>query len=82
MLSGTLNIINDSGSNIGKSVQDVLKKKKGAKKMVDSEAVIDKLRQDENGSLELSVNPQQLRRQTAAVVNVDVLGTSGERQRT
>lgn len=52
------------------------------KKMADSEAVIDKLRQDENGSLELSVNPQQLRRQTAAVVNVDVLGTSGERQRT
>lgn len=50
--------------------------------MADSEAVIDKLRQDENGSLELSANPQQLRRQTATVVNVDVLGTSGERQRT
>lgn len=50
--------------------------------MWDSEAVIDKLRQDENRSLELSVNPQQFRRQTAAVVNVDVLGTNGERQRT
>lgn len=41
----------------------------------DSEAVVDKLRQDENGSLEPSVNLQQLRRQTSAVVNVDMLGT-------
>lgn len=51
-----------------------------AKKRVDSEAVVDKLRQDENGSLEPSVNHQQLKRQTAAVVNVDMLGTSKERQ--
>ena len=47
---------------------------------VDSEAVVDKLRQDENGSVEPSVNLQQLRRQTSAVVNVDMLGTSTERQ--
>lgn len=53
----------------------------GDKKIrVDSEAVVDKLRQDENGSLEPSVNLQQLRRQTAAVLNVDMLGTSKERQ--
>lgn len=45
---------------------------------VDSEALVDKLRQDENGSLEPSVNLQQLRRQTSAVVNVDMLGTSKE----
>lgn len=49
----------------------------GEKKKIraDSEAVVDKLRQDENGSLEPSVNLQQLRRQTSAVVNVDMLGT-------
>lgn len=53
----------------------------GDKKIgVDSRAVVDKQRQDENGSLELSVNLQQLRRQTAAVLNVDMLGTSKERQ--
>lgn len=53
----------------------------GDKKIrADSEAVVDKLRQDENGSLEPSVNLQQLRRQTAAVLNVDMLGTSKERQ--
>lgn len=46
----------------------------------DSEAEVDKLKQDENESLEPSVNLQQLRRQTSAVVNVDMLGTSKERQ--
>lgn len=50
------------------------------KNRVDSEAVVDKLRQDENGSLEPSVNLQQLRRQTSAAVNVDMLGTGKERQ--
>lgn len=39
-----------------------------------SETVVDTLRQDENRSLEPSVNPQQLRRQTAAVLNVDMWG--------
>lgn len=47
---------------------------------IDSEAVVDKLRQDENGSLEPSVNLQHLRRQTSVVVNVDVLGSSKQRQ--
>lgn len=47
---------------------------------VDREAVVDKLRQDENGSLEPSGNPQQLRRQSSGVVNVDMLGTGKERQ--
>lgn len=49
------------------------------KNRVDSEAVVDKLRRDENGSLEPSVNLQHLRRQTSDIVNVDMLGTSKER---
>lgn len=49
------------------------------KNRVDSEAVVDKLRRDENGSLEPSVNLQHLRRQTSDIVNVDMLGTSKEK---
>lgn len=52
----------------------------GEKIRADREAVVDKLRQDEKGSLEPSGNLQQLRRQTSAVVNVDMLGTGKERQ--
>lgn len=44
--------------------------------------MIDKLRQYEGVSPQLSVSARQLRRQTAAVVNVDVMGTSGGRMRT
>lgn len=39
-----------------------------------SETVVDTRRRDENRSLEPSVNPQQLRRQTAAVLNADMWG--------
>lgn len=45
-----------------------------------SETVVDQRRQDENRSLEPSVNLQQLRRQTTSVLNADMLGTSTERQ--
>lgn len=50
------------------------------KKKEHSETVVDKLRQEENRSLEPSVNLQQLRRQTTTVLNADMLGTSKERQ--
>lgn len=46
----------------------------------DSEAVVDKLQQNENGSREPSVNLQHLRRRPSAVVNVDMLGTGKKRQ--
>lgn len=52
---------------------------KKKRKRLYSEAMVNNIRQDENGSLEPSVNLQQLRRQTSAV-NADMLGTSKERQ--
>lgn len=45
-----------------------------------SETVVDQRRQDENRSVEPSVNLQQLRKQNTSVLNADMLGTSTERQ--
>lgn len=45
-----------------------------------TDSEVDTVRQDENGSLEPSVNLQHSRRRSSAVVNVDMSGSSKRRQ--